>query len=92
LDGSNLSEIKTDDGTPVSGICAFIGDDGNIYAQNRGGTSTLIEIDPSTNKAVLLAKVNSYVWNYVSNGKYVMCMVAGKSPAEPTTIKAVKLE
>lgn len=92
LDGSNLSEIKTDDGTPVSGICAFIGDDGNIYAQNRGGTSTLIEIDPSTNKAVLLAKVNSYVWNYVSNGKYAMCMVAGKSPAEPTTIKAVKLE
>lgn len=91
LDGSNLSEIKTDDGTPVSGISAFIGDDGNVYAQNRGTTSTLIKIDPSSNKAILLAKVDGYVWDFVSNEEYAVCMVAGKSPAEPATLKTVKL-
>ncbi|MGE5396910.1 MAG: hypothetical protein ACM3MK_05160 [Chitinophagales bacterium] len=77
---------------PVSGFGAFIGDDGMIYAHNkRDSASTLIKVDPVSNNVVAIAEVDARVWEYVVSGKYAVCNIAGHSPAEPSTIKALKL-
>ncbi|MHB1485333.1 MAG: hypothetical protein ACYCYI_11810 [Saccharofermentanales bacterium] len=89
-DNTGLTLITSDLSTHEIGSGAFIGKDGFVYYHYRGDTSYIMKVDPKDNKAQIVATINAYVWNWVTDGKHFLCKVRGAQPYLPAELKFIK--